>query len=304
MSPEPIYTQSLHEQAKSTLLVLQTEAQLQESREQRQEYEAFRSFQASVGNDHHSHPPYNSSQRQSQSVQPNIPYQELRKIERNNNYSNRDQDPMSAQNIYTSQDARAQELNQSRTTGLAPFNPITSRNPFVNGSAKYIYQWGNPLCYKCGILGYTSPKCNSNASLSRAESSHLRNLYQRPPPNRKFDFLIPTLAHNSRASARDHQPPIHNSGIRNSNLVTAEPIRPTAKRFTRVIEYNCDSDSDDDDEDVEFVDVNLPCNKLSLQLLTNNCITCTKKRRLIETGDKDDELPKPKVMREKTKPVK
>ena len=294
-----------YKQAESTLLVLQTQAQLQESREQRQGYEAFRSFQASVGNDHRPRPSYNSSQRQPQSVQLNLPYRESRKVERNNSYTNRDQDPhTSARNMYTPQDARAQEFSQNRISGPALFNAATSRNPFVNGSAQYIYQWGNPLCYKCGTLGHTSPECNSNTPLSRAESSHLRNLYQRPPPNREFDFPIPAQAHNGRELAKDHQRPNHNSGITQSNFVTAEPMRPRTKRSTRVVEYNGDSDSDGDDEDAEFVDVDLPCNKLSLQLLANDSITRTKKRRVIETDDEDNEPLKPKATREKRKPVK
>lgn len=99
--------------------------------------------------------------------------------------------------MYTLQDARgSQEFSQNRISGPALFNPGTSRNPFVNSSAQYVYQWGNLLCYKCGTPGHTSPECNSNAPVSQAKSTHLRNLYQRPAPNRKFDFPIPSQAHN------------------------------------------------------------------------------------------------------------
>ena len=205
--------------------------------------------------------------------------------------------------MYTSQDARTQEFHQNRITGPAPFNPVTSRNPFVNGSAQYIYQWGNSRCYKCGTLRHTSPECNSTAPLSRAESSHLRNLYQRPPPTRKFDFPIPAQAHNGQEPIRDRQRPNHNPGIAHSNFVTAEPMRSRIKRSSRVIEYNVDSESDNEDKDVEFVDVDLPCNKLSLQLLANDSITRTKKRRVIP-DDEDNEPPKPKANRVKRKPVK
>ncbi len=129
-----------YKQAESTLFVLETQAQLQESREQRQGYGAFRSFQASVGNDHRPRPSYNSSQRQPQSVQPNLPYRELRKVECNNSYTNRNQDPHTfAWNMYTLQDARAQEFPQNHISGPTLFNTTTLRNPFVNGSAKYIY---------------------------------------------------------------------------------------------------------------------------------------------------------------------
>ncbi len=196
--------------------------------------------------------------------------------------------------MYTPQDVRAQEFAQTRILGPALFNTATLRNPVVNGSAEYNYQWGNLLCYKCGIFRHTSPECNSNTPLSRAESSHLRNLYQCPPPNRKFDFPMPTQAHNSREPTKKHQCPNHNSGIRQSNFVTAEPMRPSTKRSIRVVEYNGDSDLDDDDEDIEFINIDLPCNKLSLQLLANNSITRTKKRHVI-TDNKDNESPRPKA---------
>ncbi len=61
-----------------------------------------------------------------------------------------------------------------------------------------------------------------------------------------------------------------------------------------MVEYNGDSDSDDDNENIEFIDIDLPYNKLSLQLLANDSITHTKKRRVI-TDDKDNELSKPKA---------
>ncbi len=136
-------------------------------------------------------------------MQPNLLYQKPRKVERNNSYTNRNQDPHTfARNMYIPQDARAQEFPQNYISGLVLLNATMSQNLFVNGSAQYIYQWGNPLCYKCGTLGHISPEYNSNTPLSRAESSHLRNLYQRSPPNRKFDFPIPAQAHNGREPAK------------------------------------------------------------------------------------------------------
>lgn len=70
-----------------------------------------------------------------------------------------------------------------------------------------------------------------------------------------------------------------------------------------MIEYNGDFDSDSD-KDIKFVDVDLPCNKLSLQLLANNFITYTKKRQVIKVDDEDDKFPKSKATLEKRKPVK
>ncbi len=76
--------------------------------------------------------------------------------------------------------------------------------------------------------------------------------------------------------------------------MTAEPMRPSTKWFTQAVKYNGDSNSDDDDEKIEFIDVDLPYNKLSVQLLANDSISCAKKRRRI-TDDKDDEPPRPKA---------
>lgn len=41
-------------------------------------------------------------------------------------------------------------------------------------------------------------------------------------------------------------------------------MRSTSRQSTQMVEYNRDSYSNDNDEDVEFVDIDLPCNKLSL----------------------------------------
>lgn len=54
-------------------------------------------------------------------------------------------------------------------------------------------------------------------------------------------------------------------------------MQPSIKRFTQLVEYNRDSNSDDDNENVEFIDIDLPCNKFNIQLLANNSITRTKK---------------------------
>lgn len=44
------------------------------------------------------------------------------------------------------------------------------------------------------------------------------------------------------------------------------------------------------DNNAEFVDINLSYKNLNIQLLVNNIITCTKKRRILETEDKADKL--------------
>lgn len=162
---------------------------------------AFKTFQASVGNDYRSRPSYDQPPRRSQPVQPNLAYREGRKADRNTGYVNRDPDPIPTRNMYKPQDARgSQEFIHNRPAAPIPFNPATSRNPYVNGSAQHVYRWGNPLSYKCGVPGHTSPECFSDAPLSRAESTHLRNFYQRPTPNREPDFPIPSQAHGSHVS--------------------------------------------------------------------------------------------------------
>ena len=70
-----------------------------------------------------------------------------------------------------------------------------------------------------------------------------------------------------------------------------------------MIDHNGDSDSDSDNN-VEFVDINFPCNKLSVQLLANDSITRTKKRHVVKTEDKANELLKIKVTWEKKTLVK
>ena len=288
---------------------------MQENREQKQGYEAFRSFQASVGNDYRSRPSYNPPPRQSQPVQPNLAYREGRKADRNAAYTNRDSNSTSARSVYTPQDARAsQDFTYNRPTGPLPFNPATSRNPYVNGSSQYMYQWGNPLCYKCGVPGHTAPECYSDTPLSRAESTHLRNLYQRPVSNREPDFPIPNQAQGSQGFPRDQQRSNNNPVTAQSNSVIAETMRPVSQHpscgqryeatrndFKRVIHYNDDSDSD---KEVEFIDVYLPCNKLSLQLLANDVTTRSKKRRVDDIEDETTKAHKTNTAREKKVPVK
>ena len=67
--------------------------------------------------------------------------------------------------MYSTQDARVPQGFQHPQNQLLAFDPSTSRNIYVNGSAQYIYQWGNPLCYKYGTPGYISPKCTHHALL-------------------------------------------------------------------------------------------------------------------------------------------
>lgn len=80
-------------------------------------------------------------------------------------------------------------------------------------------------------------------------------------------------------------------------------MRPIPKQPTQVINYNSNSNSDSNNN-AEFVDIDLPCNNLSLRLLANDIITCTKKRRVLKTEDKADEQPKVKATQRKKIPNK
>lgn len=55
---------------------------------------------------------------------------------------------------------------------------------------------------------------------------------------------------------------------------------------------------------MEFVDIDLPCNKFSLRLLANDSITYIKKRRIVKIEDKVNEALKVKATQEKKIPVK
>ena len=62
------------------------------------------------------------------------------------------------------------------------------------------------------------------------------------------------------------------------------------------MEYNGNSDFDFDDN-AEFIDVDLPCNKLSIRLLANHSIVCIKKRYIFKTEVKSINPQKSKLLR-------
>lgn len=64
---------------------------------------------------------------------------------------------------------------------------------------------------------------------------------------------------------------------------------------------NSNSDSNDY---AEFDNVNLPCNKLRMQLLAKNSATCTKKTCINKTDKKAGKAPKTNVIQEKRIPIK
>lgn len=67
-----------------------------------------------------------------------------------------------------------------------------------------------------------------------------------------------------------------------SNLVIAETIKPTSKQSTCMID--CDGNFDSNfNNNMEFIDVDLPCNKLSVQLLANDSATQIKKKCAVES---------------------
>lgn len=88
-----------------------------------------------------------------------------------------------------------------------------------------------------------------------------------------------------------------------SNLVKIKALRPPSKQSTRMIEYNSNSDSGFDNS-IEFINVNLPYNNVSIQLLANDSITHTKKKRVVRTKDEVDEASKIKTTKDKKMSVK
>lgn len=61
-----------------------------------------------------------------------------------------------------------------------------------------------------------------------------------------------------------------------------------------MINYNGNFNSDLDNN-IGFGDIDLSCNKLSILLLSNNSITNIKKKRIIKTKDKPNEISKVKI---------
>lgn len=167
--------------------------------------------------------------------------------------------------MYLSQDAwvflgfyHPQAVEQS-----SAFDPSILCNPYVNGSVLCVYQWGNLLYYKYSVLGHISSKCNINVSLTRAEFMHLRNFYQDPRLNCEFNFIILSQAYNNQEPIRDQQRLNNNCLITHLNSVIVKVMRPNPKQSTQVINNNGNSNSNSDNN-VEFVNVDLPCNKLNI----------------------------------------
>ena len=127
--------------AETYLDVLNTKAQMQKELELKSGYEAFRSFQASVAPDQTSRPRLHEPvQRKPQSYQPNLSYREGKRVERSTSYPDRSQETHQFRNMYSTQDARVPQGFQHPQDQSLAFDPSTSRNPYVNGSAQYIYQ--------------------------------------------------------------------------------------------------------------------------------------------------------------------
>ena len=144
----------------------------------------------------------------------------------------------------------------------------------------------------------------------------MRNLYQRPTPNREPDLPIPRQIQNNQNFPRDQHRSNNNPVTTQSNSVTAKSIKPVQSyrshgqghklaqdNYGTSTQHDSHHNSDSDD-DAEFVDVDLPCNKLSVQLLANNSATRTKKRRVNETNEEAGEAPMTNVTREKNVPIK
>lgn len=70
-----------------------------------------------------------------------------------------------------------------------------------------------------------------------------------------------------------------------------------------VINYNGNFNSDSNNN-AQFINIDLSCNKLNIQLLVNHTITCIKKRHVLETNNKKDKSLNVKATQEKKIPIK
>ena len=165
--------------------------------------------------------------RKAQSYQPSLPYLEGKQAQCNAIYLDHGQEPHQLRNMYSPQGVRSpQGVGYPQVAESLSFNPSRSRNPYVNSSIQYVYQWGNPLCFKCGVLGYTSPEYHSDILLPRAESTYLSDFYQRPAPNHKPDFFITRQIQNNQNFLRDQYHSNNNPVTTQSILVAAKTIKP------------------------------------------------------------------------------
>lgn len=169
----------------------------------------------------------------------------------------------------------------------------------------------NLLYYKCGIPSHTSSKYFSDKPLSQVESTHLRNFYQRQVSNCDPDFPILRQIQNNQNFLRDEYHSNNNPITTQSKSVIAKNIRPVQSyrfhgqghklaqdNYEMNIQYNSYHASNSND-DTEFVNVDLPCNKLSVQLLANKSATRTKKQYINKIDKKVGQAPKTNVTQEK-----
>lgn len=71
-------------------------------------------------------------------------------------------------------------------------------------------------------------------------------------------------------------------------------MKSTSKQSICVINYNGDFNSDFDNN-MEFIDINLLSNKLSVKLIANDSITHIKKKHVLKIKDEADKFLKTKV---------
>ena len=71
-------------------------------------------------------------------------------------------------------------------------------------------------------------------------------------------------------------------------------MKSTLKDSIYVIDNNSNSDSNFNNN-IKLININLSCNKLSVQLLVNNSITNSKKRYIFQIEDKANKYFKAKI---------
>lgn len=81
-----------------------------------------------------------------------------------------------------------------------------------------------------------------------------------------------------------------------------EPINPIPKQSLYLINYN-DNSNTNSGINIVFIKVDIPFNKLSIQLLAYDVITYTKIKHVIKIEDNINEAPKLKTTQEKRIPI-
>ena len=82
------------------------------------------------------------------------------------------------------------------------FDPAKSLNPYVNGSKKFRYTPGNPLCFRCGTPGHRSDAC-TGVQLSPPEQEVCRSIVF--PNGPRNNWTQPMAANTTATPSFEHE---------------------------------------------------------------------------------------------------